>query len=147
MRVMRVRSDLILEGRQTAGRVVAAGQRVAGPGAGVAKRPGRAFARGGQVHWASGGDVIMTISTPDDRGQRAQDANEAIREGAIRWLLWLRNGHVVAREFDAFERWCAQSVEHAAAVYDVMWLWAMLGMLDAPEQDGAAEPDGTRRVH
>ncbi|AIO30602.1 MULTISPECIES: FecR/PupR family sigma factor regulator [Burkholderia cepacia complex] len=113
----------------------------------MAKHPAQLRARGGQVHWASGGDVIMTISEPDDRERHAYDADEAIREGAIRWLLWLRNGDVAAREFDAFERWCAQSVAHADAVYDVMWLWAMLGMLGTPEQDGAAEPDGTPSVH
>lgn len=99
------------------------------------------------MHWASGGDVTMTISRPDDRGRHVQDADEAIREGAIRWLLWLRNGEVVAREFDAFERWCAQSVEHAEAVYDVMWLWAMLGMLGASEPDSAPELDGMPLVH
>lgn len=99
------------------------------------------------MHWASGGDVIMTISKPDIRGRRAKDADDAIREGAIRWLLWLRNGDVVARELDAFECWCAQSIEHALAVYDVMWLWAMLGMLGTPEPGGPTEPDGTPLVH
>ncbi|AOI90397.1 DUF4880 domain-containing protein [Burkholderia pseudomultivorans] len=89
----------------------------------------------------------MTISEPGDRERHAQDADEAIREGAIRWLLWLRNGDVAACEFDAFERWCAQSVAHADAVYDVMWLWAMLGMLGTPEQDRDAAPDDTPSIH
>ncbi|KDB08120.1 hypothetical protein LIG30_2644 [Burkholderia sp. lig30] len=74
--------------------------------------------------------VEMTRSQPD----HLPAADEAVRDGAVRWLLWLRAGDASAAEFDAFERWCAQSRRHADAVYDVMWLWALLGMLGT--QDG-----------
>ncbi len=59
--------------------------------------------------------------------------DEIIREGAVRWLLWLRAGEAAEREFSACERWCAQSAAHASAMHEALWLWAALRAIDGPD--------------
>jgi len=56
--------------------------------------------------------------------------DDTIREGAIRWLMWLRVAGDAAEEFAACERWCRCSAAHAAAMHEVLWLWAAMRMLD-----------------
>ncbi|KVD23895.1 hypothetical protein WL35_01040 [Burkholderia ubonensis] len=85
--------------------------------------------------------MIMTISQRDECSGDAQALADEIREGAVRWLLWLRAGDATARELDAFRRWRMRSAEHARTAHELIWLWAVLGML------GQAEPDGSTQVH
>lgn len=58
--------------------------------------------------------------------------SDSVRDGAIRWLLWLRAADCTSAELDAFRRWRAQSPEHAQAAYVAMWVWRALGVLDDP---------------
>ncbi|PCE32869.1 FecR/PupR family sigma factor regulator [Burkholderia ubonensis] len=83
----------------------------------------------------------MTISQRDDYSGDAQALADEIREGAIRWLLWLRAGDASARELDAFRRWRMRSAEHARTAHELIWLWAVLGML------GQTEPGGSTQMH
>ncbi len=116
---------------------------VVGSEAWVASAPGRAAVRGsGEVcRWASGGGVIMTKTQRDADSGDAFARAEDIREGAVRWLLWLRAGDTTEREFDAFRRWRALSDEHARTVRELIWMWALL------ETVGRQEPDGPTRTH
>jgi len=71
--------------------------------------------------------------------------SERIREGAIRWLLWLRSGAMPSADLDAFRCWRAQSDEHARIARDLIWLWNMLGLLVDLERPGcAARLEGQR---
>ncbi|ATF36902.1 hypothetical protein WT08_27870 [Burkholderia sp. MSMB1552] len=85
--------------------------------------------------------MIMTISQRDADSGAAQSRADDIREGAVRWLLWLRAGDPTARELDAFRRWRAQSDEHARTVRELIWMWAVL------ESIGRQGPDGSTRSH
>jgi ferric-dicitrate binding protein FerR (iron transport regulator) len=72
---------------------------------------------------------MASVSGAEGRDGVVPMTEEVIQEGAIRWLLWLRVDDGAEREFAACERWCAQSVAHADAMHDVLWLWAALRML------------------
>ncbi|AZQ56020.1 FecR/PupR family sigma factor regulator [Burkholderia cenocepacia] len=82
-----------------------------------------------------------------NESQRESDAGgadtraDAIREGAVRWLLWLRAGDTTEQERDAFGRWRAQSDEHARTVRELIWMWAVL------EAVGRQESGGPPRAH
>ncbi|MBC8750759.1 FecR/PupR family sigma factor regulator [Paraburkholderia podalyriae] len=75
-------------------------------------------------------------------------ASDSVRDGAIRWLLWLRTADCTSAELDAFRRWRAQSPKHARAAYVAMWVWRALGVLDDPREVACAgtwsraQPDG-----
>ncbi|MEN8514471.1 DUF4880 domain-containing protein [Burkholderia sp. RS02] len=83
----------------------------------------------------------MTKTQRDADSGDAFARAEDIREGAVRWLLWLRAGDTTEREFDAFRRWRALSDEHARTVRELIWMWALL------ETVGRQEPDGPTRTH
>jgi len=93
------------------------------------------------VEAASGGGVMMNESQRDADSGDANTRADAIREGAVRWLLWLRTGDTTEHELDAFRRWRAQSDEHARTVRELIWMWAVL------EKVGRQEPDGPPRTH
>ncbi|QTD94350.1 DUF4880 domain-containing protein [Burkholderia anthina] len=93
------------------------------------------------VEGASGDGVIMNESQWNADSGDANARADTIREGAVRWLLWLRTGDTTAREFDAFRRWRAQSDEHARTVRELIWMWAVL------ETVGRQEPGGPPRTH
>lgn len=116
---------------------------VVGPEAWVASVPPvqRCAVRGMCVDGASGGGVIMNESQRDKDPGDANTRADAIREGAVRWLLWLRTGDTTQRELDAFACWRAQSDEHARTVRELIWMWAVL------ETVGRPEPGGSTRTH
>lgn len=116
---------------------------VVGPEAWVASAPAvqRCAVRGMCVDGASGGGVIMNESQRDKDPGDANTRADAIREGAVRWLLWLRTGDSTEQELDAFARWRAQSDEHARTVRELIWMWAVL------ETVGRQEPGGPTRTH
>jgi ferric-dicitrate binding protein FerR (iron transport regulator) len=83
--------------------------------------------------------VAMKIHHAGSRRALAKAAaSERVRDGAIRWLLWLRTADCTSAELDAFRHWRAQSPEHARAAYAAMWVWQTLGVLDDP-RDAACE--------
>ncbi|KVD47178.1 hypothetical protein WS61_08990 [Burkholderia sp. ABCPW 11] len=96
------------------------------------------------VEGASGGGVIMNESQRDTDSGDADTRADAIREGAVRWLLWLRAGDTTERERDAFGRWRAQSDEHVRTVRELIWMWAVLETVGRPEP---GEPGGSTRTH
>ena len=116
---------------------------VVGPEAWVASAPAaqRCAVRGMCVDGASGGSVIMNESQRDTDPGDANTRADAIREGAVRWLLWLRAGDTTEQEHDAFARWRAQSDEHARTLRELIWMWALL------EKVGRQDPDGPTRTH
>ncbi|KVE93857.1 hypothetical protein WJ03_00480 [Burkholderia vietnamiensis] len=85
--------------------------------------------------------MIMNESQRESDSGDANARADAIREGAVRWLLWLRAGDMTERERDAFGRWRAQSDEHARTVRELIWMWAVL------ETVGRQEPGGPPRAH
>ncbi|WP_254617293.1 DUF4880 domain-containing protein [Burkholderia metallica] len=89
----------------------------------------------------------MNESQRESDSGDADTRADAIREGAVRWLLWLlwlRAGDTTERERDAFGRWRAQSDEHARTVRELIWMWAVLETVGRQEP---GEPDGSPRTH
>ncbi len=97
----------------------------------------RCAARGIGVEAASGGGVMIDESQRDADSGAAHARADAIREGAVRWLLWLRTGETTEHELDAFRRWRAQSDEHARTVRELIWMWAVLAAIGGPERGGS----------
>ncbi|HEF5873232.1 TPA: DUF4880 domain-containing protein [Burkholderia cenocepacia] len=92
----------------------------------------------------------MNESQRDMDSGDADTRADAIREGAVRWLLWLRAGDMTGQERDAFGRWRAQSDEHARTVRELIWMWAVLetvGRQESGEPGGPAGPRGPTRAH
>ncbi|WP_051062026.1 FecR/PupR family sigma factor regulator [Paraburkholderia kururiensis] len=80
----------------------------------------------------------MKASQLHDSSRHTHAASVQIRDGAVRWVLWLRSRDANEADREAFRRWRTQSDDHARAARDIIWLWTMLGMLGRDAADWAS---------
>ncbi|MGG1948128.1 DUF4880 domain-containing protein [Trinickia sp. NRRL B-1857] len=87
--------------------------------------------------------MIKRATQAEGRYSTTQVLSSDAIEGAVRWLLRLRSGPPHRIRQANFQRWYAQSAEHAQALEEALWIWRMLGsraILEAvmSEQNAAA---------
>lgn len=81
-------------------------------------------------------------------GQKREQADIALSDRAIEWLVLLHSGKASETDRVAFQAWREQSSEHALAAEEAETIWHGLGVVgnDARIKDGARRRATTRRA-